>query len=115
MSAKHTPGPWRLSHNESGAFAIEDDNRIAILCSRAPWDHRAAESIANGRLMTAAPELLSIARRWAALDAGGWHPDRHAADKAELLAATRAAIAKAEKPWAPAAEMTQRCQSVASN
>lgn len=39
--------------------------------------------------------LLSIARRWVALDAGGWHPDRCAADKAELIVDTLAAIAKA--------------------
>lgn len=40
-------------------------------------------------------DLLSIARRWIALDAGAWHPERHAAEKAQLTADTRAAIAKA--------------------
>jgi len=41
-------------------------------------------------------ELLSIARRWAALDAGAWHPTRYAAEKKELIADTEAVIAKAE-------------------
>ena len=45
--------------------------------------------------LRAAPDLLSIARRWAALDAGAWHADRHTDEKAQLLADTRAAIAKA--------------------
>lgn len=44
----------------------------------------------------AAPDLLSIAKRWAALDGGAWHAERHAREKDELLADTRAAIAKAE-------------------
>ena len=41
-------------------------------------------------------ELLQIARRWSALDGGAWHVQRHASEKAELLADTRAAIAKSE-------------------
>lgn len=55
-----------------------------------------AESRADGRLIAAAPELLSIAQRWRALDYGGWHPERHARDKDQLLADTDAAIALAE-------------------
>ncbi len=47
-------------------------------------------------LIIAAPDLLSIARRWAALDGGAWHVERHAAEKQELLADTRAAISKAQ-------------------
>lgn len=57
---KHTPGPWRVSLNTAtGAFAIEDDNRIAVICSRADWIHRASESAANARLIAAAPDLLA--------------------------------------------------------
>lgn len=41
--------------------------------------------------------LVSIARRWVALDAGSWHPDRHAAEKKDLIADTEAAIARAER------------------
>lgn len=43
-----------------------------------------------------APDLLSIARRWAALDGGVWNVQRYAIEKAELLADTKAAIAEAE-------------------
>jgi hypothetical protein len=50
---------------------------------------------ANAILIAAAPELLAIAKRWAALDAGAWHQERYAAEKAELLDNTRAAITKA--------------------
>ena len=38
-------------------------------------------------------ELLSIARRWAAIDAQ-WHPNRYESEKAELLRDTRALIEK---------------------
>lgn len=54
------------------------------------------EAAANAFLVAAAPDLLSIAKRWNALDGGSWHVERHARDKEELIVATRAAIAKAE-------------------
>lgn len=38
------------------------------------------------------PKVISLLRRWRALDAGSWHPDRHAADKKDLLAETRAVL-----------------------
>lgn len=41
------------------------------------------------------PDLLSIAKRWIALDGGTWNVERHAREKAELLKDTAAAIAKA--------------------
>ena len=40
-------------------------------------------------------ELLSIAKRWSALDAGNWHIERYERERTELLVDTRAAIAKA--------------------
>ncbi|WP_272798884.1 hypothetical protein [Sphingobium sp. AntQ-1] len=43
-----------------------------------------------------APALLAMLRRWAALEAGAWHVDRHAAEKTRLMAETRALISKAE-------------------
>lgn len=50
--------------------------------------------VANAHLIAAAPDLLGIARRWAALD-GQWHPDHYESEKAELLIDTNAVIAKA--------------------
>lgn len=41
-------------------------------------------------------DLLSIARRWVALDAGAWNGERYAQERAELLDDTREAIAKVE-------------------
>lgn len=41
-------------------------------------------------------DLLSVAKRWSALDAGSWNVERYAAEKAELLTDTRAIIAKTE-------------------
>ncbi|OHW57296.1 hypothetical protein ABI36_0219175 [Pseudomonas aeruginosa] len=52
-------------------------------------------SLDKARLIVAAPELLSLAKRWAALDGSTWHPERYEEEKRELLAATNEAIAKA--------------------
>ena len=87
----HTKGPWRLSFDpETGAFAIEDDNRSAILCSRPPWGHRSDESIANARLMAAAPDLMEACLEVHKCGNGGAKLSRAASDK------VRAAIAKAD-------------------
>lgn len=64
----HTPGPWSLWHNEKGAFVIGAAPEGTILCQRNDWDHRAAESTANARLIAAAPDLLDFARNVAGLD-----------------------------------------------
>lgn len=50
----------------------------------------------NRNLRALNAEMLAVAKRWRALDGGAWHVDRHAAEKAELLRDTEAAIAKAE-------------------
>lgn len=48
------------------------------------------------RLEDERDELLKLLRRWNAIDAGSWAPDRHANEKRELIADTRATIAKVE-------------------
>lgn len=48
------------------------------------------------RFHATAPDLLQIAKRWAALDSGAWHVERHASEKKKLLRDTIAAIAKTE-------------------
>lgn len=73
MSA-HTKGPWRLFVGEQGAFVIEDENNIAVLCQRADWPHRAEESKANGRLIAAAPDLLDALKVAQKLAASGPAP-----------------------------------------
>lgn len=90
---KHTPAPWTIREvthsNVPGrrAFAIdfnEDQEQVV------DWVYEEADA----KLISAAPDLLSIARRWAALD-GQWHPDRYESEKGELLIDTGTAIAKA--------------------
>ncbi len=49
-----------------------------------------------GRLEVERDELLKLLRRWNAIDAGSSAPDRHASEKQELIADTRAAVAKVE-------------------
>lgn len=100
MSA-HTKGPWTVEYGESLAIRSADDSRLATmnwLRGRHGLAGRLSdeEVAANALVFAAAPDLLSIAKRWVALDAGGWHPDRCAADKAQLIVDTLAAIAKSE-------------------
>lgn len=103
--SKITPGPWRISvcpmlevsHLESssvGRVFAEFD------CGCKPPHGKAFKEIpysrADARLISAAPDLLDIAMRWAALDGGAWNVTRYEHEKATLLDDTRAAIAKAE-------------------
>lgn len=95
---RHTPGPWR-SGKWGASIIASTPVQGGINGSDAVESyggHLIAESISecNMTLIIAAPDLLSIAKRWAALD-GQWHPDRYESDKAELLAETKAVIAKA--------------------
>lgn len=86
-TTSHTPGPWTAEKSQDGTMWVHA-NRAHV-----------AETVGkfNASLIAAAPDLLSIARRWAALDGGSWHVERHASDKKELLADTNAAIAKASQ------------------
>lgn len=61
MSAKHTPGPWRVVISDNGdRCEIEAANKDCVARAFAPfpfdtsWDERDA----NARLIAAAPELL---------------------------------------------------------
>ena len=45
-------------------------------------------------LFAAAPELLSIVRRFVALPGGAWHVERHAREEAALMEDARAILAK---------------------
>ena len=99
---KPTPGPWWISGDcilAAPRASADDPEPLCVAefdfdCdTRIDYDTTGA---ANARLITASPDLLSIARRWDALDAGAWDAARHAREKAELLADTRAAIRKAE-------------------
>ncbi len=97
--SKYIPGPRHssTSHGAPGhgreAQVWDADGKALLFFN----DDRAIgpEADANEHLIAAAPDLLFIAQRWAAIDGGSWHVERHAREKAELLADTNTAIAKA--------------------
>ena len=105
MSA-HTPGPW-LIDNDDGDLSIyvPSENGLRYVIARDIGGEVYKDAFgkftdystvdANASMIAAAPRLLAIAERWAALDGGSWHVQRHANEKAELLAETIAAIAAA--------------------
>ena len=99
---KHTAGPWvairSIPEEGCDGWWIKAQPHAAMrgFTNDLAWVNGGQENEANARLIAAAPTLLSIAKRWAALDGGRWLQERYAREKAELLADTAAAIAKAE-------------------
>jgi hypothetical protein len=89
MSA-HTQGPWYWA--SWGKYRVAGLNSVHHVYADVPVSEDAE---ADARLIAAAPELLHLVRCWAALDAGAWHVERHAHEKAGLIAKTEAAIKKA--------------------
>jgi hypothetical protein len=96
MSA-HTPGPWKVTEEYEGSFFIEPEGEPnTVVCSRSEWNHRAAESRANARLIAASPDLHAELQNMVdcievALERGMITYPMSAA-----LATARAALAKAE-------------------
>lgn len=93
QTEQFTPGPWTVGEAQSGEIAIVADGVWVIAVKHGALYHPKGE--ANARLIAAAPDLLSIVERFVALPSGAWHPERHAADEAELMTEAKAAIAKA--------------------
>jgi hypothetical protein len=54
--AKHTPGPWNALFDQDGSFEVECETHA--IANRGPLRQKAEESIANARLIAAAPDLL---------------------------------------------------------
>ena len=86
MTTKHTPGPWKVDEAEDLPLAVIEDTAdghgIAELGERNPC------SVANARLIAAAPDLLAALEQIAAV-----YPKTAEAEK--LAAIAHAAIAKA--------------------
>lgn len=104
INTAHTPGPWVLVGwciYPALWRGVPNDDARAQIALVSPWDgmggktQDALEARANSKPLVAAPDLLSIAKRWAALDGGSWNVERHAREKSELEADTLAAIRKA--------------------
>ena len=99
IEMKHTPGPWELgnptSQLEFGVYATDKISGIRYFLANAEGHMGYKESLANARLIAAAPELLealqSLVNQF--LQRGVFtapeHPDRIA------LALAESAIAKA--------------------
>lgn len=90
---KHTPGTWDASAYEDGGFVIltpEGD----VIASRNSWSHRAAESKANARLISAAPDLLDALKGSLASFKCTQNPEHYPAD--HWCHKATAAIAKVE-------------------
>lgn len=70
MSNEHTPGPWVVETDnrdlEAGGYWIVEESGIKTICGRGGWTNRVEESIANARLIAAAPDLLAGLRSLAA-------------------------------------------------
>lgn len=99
--SKHTPGPWQFYRlrGDDGIGYIRPDPEDGIeIAHHGDMDRSPEENDANAKLIAAAPDLLSIVQRFVALPGGAWHPERHAADEAELMEKARATIAKATAP-----------------
>lgn len=106
MSAKHTPGPWRIFQTKGKprfyviGIGREDgrgitDGNVGL----GVWDADSPEALANGRLIAAAPDLLSALRDL--LDAFDICPDDLPGHEYEAIVEdarqrARAAIAKAK-------------------
>lgn len=87
----HTPGVWTLLHVR-GAEVFDDEGEIIMSMNRP-----SEEVMANARLISAAPELLSVARSVAAM---GFHTmpkgqPECVCSRCELVREARAVIAKA--------------------
>ena len=89
---------WRLSAGDEHTVFDGQQRKIATIACGGMSGRTFAESAEVARLIASAPELLSIVQRFVALPSGAWHPERHAADEAELFTEAKAAIAKAIQP-----------------
>lgn len=89
MSGKHTPGPWIVLGKKGDGYDIMDGNMDPIASIKDDWADE-CEGEANANLITAAPELLTIAEAVLCQEKDGM-------DRSEwILQASRAAIAKAK-------------------
>jgi len=87
---KHTPGPWKANLYLGGAYAIDRIAPNGDRLARVATVDGALETMANARLIAAAPDLLEVVKKCARL-----HTGRSAPPPAILVEAL-AAIAKVE-------------------
>lgn len=98
MSAKFTPGPWKVGRANQHLVMVADGRSVGLEICRAKAfvsEYR-EQSLANARLIAAAPEMyeaLKLAEITTNELCAGQHPENACW---EILHAIRAALAKAE-------------------
>jgi hypothetical protein len=94
--SKHTPGPWKADDKGKAVFIplrAHHCEQLGIQVGFVSWEDD-KESLANARLIAAAPELLEALKRIAKIGNQPYGTDYEEIDEAREIA--RAAIAKAE-------------------
>jgi hypothetical protein len=61
--SKHTPGPWKVSHEANGQWTIFAENYDVTSIPDDPDYGRPSEDPANARLIAAAPEMLEALKQ----------------------------------------------------
>lgn len=96
MTTKHTPGPWDYKCAPNGDCGIISEEMYILAetfsAIRAQDENAQAESVANARLIAAAPDMLEALKKFASWDQC-WPGNINLEGVCEL---GRAAIAKAE-------------------
>lgn len=98
--ASHTPGPWSLVDDEWDGIFVQVPQSHKFVCevtatnpvyTTPGYDISKEEALANARLIAAAPELLSLARKLLTV-AEDWPMTK--AYRSQLIEETKAVIAK---------------------
>lgn len=104
VSAPFTPGPWRIDlhgegHNRNKLFAIEAKDHFGIMrwvVDRVRGGNK-QQTLANARLIAAAPDLFAVLKGIANADQSTWEPEYRTPQEFKAWAQNiaRHAIAKA--------------------
>lgn len=103
-AAKHTPGPWFTKREGFSTVYVEariGQGMLQEVAACGPTEAGPAQQDANARLISAAPDLLDVARKFVAWsEAENNHKETTFWERVDMVreldAAAAAAIAKAE-------------------
>ena len=87
--ARNWNAPWTVERDGNGHAGMIEVKGPRILVRgftlATDIDRVTAEQIEDeAELIAVAPDMLSLVKRWHALEGGAWHPDRLAAEKRAL-------------------------------
>lgn len=90
---------WNLYGTIDGLFVPDlNGEDAAKAAAQADYERRIIAALTPAQPAPNAPDLLSIVERFVALPSGAWHPERHAAEEAELMRDARAILALRKGP-----------------